>query len=285
MHHKERIWLVLYPMLRTSNNSGTVMKCFKAIIFLLITFVSSSAFCQDMVIFGYDSKPPKYYVENGEAKGILVDMVKWIGKEIDYNFDIRLYPWKRAYHHALEGEGGIIGLSWNAERDKIFDYSDTMYFDDVVLAVRKDKMFAYNSDQDLEGKSIALERGSSKGENFDNLVKSGFITPIWSNSMSHSLSLVLGGRADMAVAGPGKIGFLMTIYRDAKLYPSLAKNKDQLTIIQKPIVRDPNYLGISKKLKASGFLQKFNQALKKGSETGAFESIVDKYTQMFVSPL
>ena len=91
------------------------------LLIILITLTSTTTFCKDMIIFGYDSKPPKYYIENGEPKGILVDMMRWIGKEIHYNFDIRLYPWKRAYHHALEGDGGIIGLSWNAKREKIFD--------------------------------------------------------------------------------------------------------------------------------------------------------------------
>ncbi len=234
-----------------------------------------------MIIFGYDSKPPKYYIENGEPKGILVDMMRWIGKEIHYNFDIRLYPWKRAYHHALEGDGGIIGLSWNAKREKIFDYSDVMYFDDVVLAVRKDNIFSFNLIKDLKGKSIALERGSSKGNEFDNLIKTGFLKPVWSNSMPHSLLLVLSGHADMAVAGPGKIGYLMTIYNEASSYPSLAKNRDKLTIISKPIVRDPNYLGISKKLAAHDFLAEFNKALKKGEASGAFKSIIEKYSQAF----
>ncbi|MCX4026246.1 transporter substrate-binding domain-containing protein [Endozoicomonas sp. SM1973] len=254
------------------------------LLIIFTAFTSTTTFCKDMIIFGYDSKPPKYYIEDGQSKGILVDIMRWIGKEINYNFDIRLYPWKRAYHHALEGDGGIIGLSWNEERDKIFDYSDVMYFDDVVLAVRKDNVFSFNLIKDLKGKSIALERGSSKGNEFDNLIKTGFLKPVWSNSMPQSLLLVLSGHADMAVAGPGKIGYMMTIYNEASSYPSLVKNRDELTIIPKPIVRDPNYLGISKKLAAHDFLAKFNSALKKGKDSGAFELIIEKYTQAFHLP-
>lgn len=56
---------------------------------------------QNLIILGYDAKAPKYYVEDGTPKVILIDMVKRIGKEIGYNFDIRLYPWKRAYIAAI----------------------------------------------------------------------------------------------------------------------------------------------------------------------------------------
>jgi len=46
-----------------------------------------------------------------------------------------------------------------------------MYYDDVVLSVMKDKAFEFNSIQDLKEKKISLERGSSKGEEFYNLIR------------------------------------------------------------------------------------------------------------------
>lgn len=232
---------------------------------------------ESLIINGYNAKPPKYYVEDGQSRGILVDMVKWIGAEIGYDFDVQLYPWSRAYQNALDGNGGIIGLSWTEERDSLFDYSDVMYYDDVMLVVRKDKAFSFDSLQSLKGKSIALERGSSKGEEFDQLIDSNFVHAVWTVSQIQNIRLVLHGRADIGIVGPGEIGYLMTV-KDA---PDVWAKKDQLMILPKSIVRDPNYFGISKKLKAHALLEKFNQALEKGNRTGVFKEIINNYSQKY----
>jgi len=60
---------------------------------------------------------------------------------------------------------------------------------------------------------------------------------------------------------------------DAELYNS----RDQFELLERPVIRDPNYLGISKKLKAQKFLRLFNDTMKKGFNTGAFKNINDKY--------
>ncbi len=130
-----------------------------------------------------------------------------------------------------------------------------------------------NSIQDLKGKTIAIERGSSKGDEFDNLIKTGFLTPKWTNNQYQNVMMVLGGMADVGISGPGKIGHLMTL----KKINDLLGNMNQLMILPRPIIRDPNYLGISKELNQREFIHKFNHALNKGHETGVFQIMIENY--------
>ena len=115
----------------------------------------------ELVIYGNHQKPPKYYLYNNTPTGILVDIMKYTEQETDCSFDIQLYPWKRAYINALKGNGGIIGLSKNTERLKIFDYSDVMFYDDLLLVVLKGNEFDYQNIEDLKGKTIGAQRGGA----------------------------------------------------------------------------------------------------------------------------
>ena len=51
----------------------------------------------ELTVYGSNNKYPKVYLEDGEAKGVLVDMVHYIGEQIQCDMIIKLSPWKRAY--------------------------------------------------------------------------------------------------------------------------------------------------------------------------------------------
>lgn len=70
----------------------------------------------EMTIYGNHAKAPKYWLEDGQAKGILVDVMNHLGKEMNCQFDVSLLPWKRSYLNSTKGLGGIIGLSMSDEQ-------------------------------------------------------------------------------------------------------------------------------------------------------------------------
>jgi hypothetical protein len=61
----------------------------------------------------------------------------YVDQHVPQKFEYSLYPWKRSYQLALNGKGGIDDLTKNNERLKIFNYSDVMYYDELVLVVLK----------------------------------------------------------------------------------------------------------------------------------------------------
>ena len=227
----------------------------------------------ELVIYGNHQKPPKYYLYNNTPTGILVDIMKYTEQETDCSFDIQLYPWKRAYINALKGNGGIIGLSKNTERLKIFDYSDVMFYDDLLLVVLKGNEFDYKNIKDLKGKTLGVQRGGSFGDEFER-GKAGIFKVIEDDGQISRLRRLLKGRIDVALIGPGRIGLDMVIAQDQLL----SKSKEQFVVLSKPFKRDPNFLGFKKTMNMSGFIKKFNKAIEQCRKSGECQKIVDSYS-------
>jgi ABC-type amino acid transport substrate-binding protein len=252
---------------------------FSQTLFLLVAFMvltGTSALCQEIVILGNDYKIPKIYNDNGKPKGILVDIMKYAEKKLDCRFTIRLYPWARAYLLATQGKGGLVGLSKTNERLKIFDYSDVVYHDEVILVVLKEKIFPFDTIEDLRGKKLGIGLGGSFGEEFETAKESGLFYAVKDYGPVERLHKLLMGGIDAAFISPGRIAFSQTLKKDEKLL----KARERFAILPKPFRQDPNFLGFAKDLKMQPFLKAFNQALKEGHESGEIDKIIDQYARL-----
>lgn len=225
-----------------------------------------------IVIFGNDCKPPKSWVDRGRPKGVLVDILHEIEARTGLSFDIRLMPWKRAYMSALEGRGGIFGLSKNMERLSLFDFSEVMYVDEMRLVVLKGREFAYHKVEDLKGMTLGVTRGASYGDDYDRAKGRVFIPSEDSGPISR-LRMLLAGRIDAALIGPGEASVRFTITQDRMLMD----NRDQFVILETPFVQDDNYIGFAKSLERRDVLDKIDRALLEMRRDGTFRRIEDRY--------
>jgi polar amino acid transport system substrate-binding protein len=225
-----------------------------------------------IVIFGNDCKPPKSWVDRGRPKGVLVDILHEIEARTGLSFDIRLMPWKRAYMSALEGRGGIFGLSKNMERLSLFDFSEVMYVDEMRLVVLKGREFAYHKVEDLKGMTLGVTRGASYGDDYDRAKGRVFIPSEDSGPISR-LRMLLAGRIDAALIGPGEASVRFTITQDRMLMD----NRNQFVILETPFVQDDNYIGFAKSLERRDVLDKIDRALLEMRRDGTFRRIEDRY--------
>lgn len=243
----------------------------KQFILFLIVFLllGASSHAEKIVLFGNAFKAPKIWKEDQLSKGILVDIMTYIGQEMGIDFEIRLYPWKRSYHNAILGRGGIVGISKTEERLKLFDYSESLYDDEVIIVVKKGNEFKYKSNSDLAGKVIGACRGCSFGADFED-AKTYFKLDADDNNISRLRKLLLG-RIDGAIMSPGEAALNIEVNKVDDL------TREQFSILKKTLDRDPNYLAFEKKLNMKDLIDKFNVALKKAYDSGAIQRIVDKY--------
>lgn len=241
----------------------------KVFIILILFFTINICYSEEIIITGNAYKSPKIWLEDGVPKGILVDILNHIGKEMGVDFKIELYNWKRTYYLASNGKSGIVGISQNSERLKIFDYSDPLYYDKVVLVVKKGKEFEFNSFEDLEGKKIGLVGGASYGYEYEEAKK--YFIVVGDQDSTHRLKNLILGRIDAALFSPGKASLNLALKQNSQY------TRDQFSIIDKPLTFDPNYLAFAKSDNKLDFIKKFNEALKKAQESGEIEKIVSKY--------
>ena len=225
-----------------------------------------------ITLFGNTAKPPKTWSEDGAPKGILVDIIKEIQKRSDLDFTIEQRPWARAYEQALQGAGGVYGLSKTQERLELFDYSEPIFIDEILLVTLKGRDFPFESMADLAGKRIGTTRGSVYGDDFKYAMENIFI-PIYSNDPVLRLRMLLERRIDAAVIGPGKAGLRFQLERD----PYLIGRAEEFVVLEKPIAVDPNYIGFKKTMNQGKTLETINRAVHSMLEDGSLEAISQKY--------
>lgn len=225
-----------------------------------------------IVIFANDANPPKTWLENGHTRGALADILHEIAARTDLRFDIRLMPWKRAYMNALESRGGLIGMSRNRMRNILFDFSEVVFTDELRLVVLKGHEFPYRTMEDLKGKVLGVTRGASYGDEFDR-AKGRIFTPSEDSSTVCRLRMLLAGRIDAALIGPGPAPLQFAIARDKVLM----ENSDRFVVLDPPFIRDENYIGFTKDMHCLKIIKQINKALREMREDGTFERIEGRY--------
>lgn len=239
----------------------------------LLSAITASHAC-NIDIYANHHMKPKVYLESGQPKGILVDMMLFVGEDIDCQFNFKFSTWARAYKSMLNGDGGVIGLSKTASREEVIDYSDVMYMEDVLIITHIDNAFEYSNINDLAGKSIAFSRAANYSDEFEQALQDKIFTVIVdSGDVSKRLERVAKKRVDVAIISPGKFAF-NNAFID---HPKLLTLKDQLYIVPTVLNKDPNFLGFSKQYDHKLFLKRFNESIKKGRSSGVFEKIEMKY--------
>lgn len=155
----------------------------------------------------------------------------------------------------------------------MFDYSEVVFNDILILVVLKDQEFAFNSIHDLKGKRVGVQRGSTYGDDFEE-AKKIFVIHYDSGTTQRLLKL-LYKRIDVALIGPGKSGFESALRQDELLL----KHREKFSIVKKPFKVDPNYLGFSKNMNRKEFLLRFNEVVRQGYESGEIAKIIARHTE------
>jgi len=241
---------------------------------LVRLFLCCTAQARDLLIVGNNYAVPKIYAEAGQAKGMLVDILRYADAAMpEHNIVVHLYPWARAYRMAESGQAGIVGLSWTAERQQIFDYSEALFHDEVIVVVRRGEEFAFSTLDDLEGRRIGMGAGGSFGEEFEQARRSGLFRVDEDNGPVSRLKKLLAGRIDAALINPGLAGLHRAIAQD----PELLRHADEIRALAQPLKRDANYLGFHKSLGMREFLAEFDAVIRRGYENGDIPRLLERY--------
>lgn len=222
-----------------------------------------------LVVFGDESYPPVIHLRDGKPAGILPAIFTRIETLTGDKYDLRLTPWKRAYEQALRGEGGVTNISFNEERDKIFDFSKPIYDDDIQIVTLKDRSFPYSSLADLKGKVVGGLNGAAYGADVDKAIAAGLFTIERDFSQVGRLRKLLAGRQDAAFVGNGQIGFNLIIDSSDEL----RAQRDKFVILPTPLARDPLHLAFAKSMNKRAALERFDAALDKLRKSGELKKL------------
>lgn len=248
----------------------------------LLLIFSSTLLAETIPIVGdWKAKPKNWVNADGQAEGIMMDVLEEVSKRTGIEFTYTLSTWNRAVESSRAGQGAIIGFSKNKERQMYWDYSEPMYFDDIVLvALKKDKI-NFDGLESLKGMKVAIKRGSSYGDDFEAAVNNNIIIPVETEDRAGQMRMLNMGRVDLVLLSPGNIA-LQSIIAENKW---LQENKDQFEILSPIYKQDPNYLGMPKSMGKSHLLPPINKALKEMFEDGTHSRIVKQRIDAFIANL
>lgn len=242
------------------------MSCLRPLAILLLSCSALLARAETLVAID-NANPPFMYLLEGQPQGLYPQMLQAIFARLGEPLLIQPMPWKRALLRGAAGEVGIAGIYRNAERIKLFDYSEPIFEERLLLYVQQDKPFTFDQIGDLHGKRIGVIRGWSYSEDFDQAVREGRILAQEGSSDEANLRKLASGRLDAVVV------IELAGQRLLQL-PGM----EHLTALPQPLSINPTFLVFAKQADRRELLQRFNQELRDMRQDGSLQRLVQQAT-------
>ena len=140
-------------------------------------------------------------------------------------------------------------------------------YDDVVLVVKKGNEFPFEKDEDLIGKKIGVQNGSSYGPRFEKLKK--LFKEFTDSGDILRIKKILAGRIDAGVFSLGEAGVLYAL-KLSEVAPG------SLVVLRESIAQDPNFIATGVGTKdGKTILEKLNQSIHKLEKDGTLKKIMN----------
>jgi len=216
----------------------------------------------------YDDFPPFSYLVDGQPKGLFIDVVTAIFDDMGEAYEIKSYPIKRALLSASKGQGIVVGILKNEERQKIFDYSSSFYIEKSMLFVSKGHTFPFSSVNDLKGKRVGVKLGWSYGSKFDQARNAQLFTPVVGEP-KQLYALLKTGRLDAVVGNELSVPSLTKV-----MIPPV-----QIEALSTPLLMADLYIAAKKGTKTE-LIEKFNNHMTQIKVSDVYKDILNKYNHI-----
>lgn len=148
--------------------------------FGLGSWAAGARAAQDVVLYGDDDYPPYSYVEQGQFKGLYVDLLRLAAKAMPgYRIDLQPRPWRRGLAELEKGTSfGLFPPGMKAERTFIAPYSVPLYRETVALFCHPDVMKTARKHfpADFSGLTIGVNAGFLLSQRLIDAAHLGLVT-------------------------------------------------------------------------------------------------------------
>lgn len=216
--------------------------------------------------------PPFYYEQNGNIRGIAVELLEELCKRMDVNFKLKIYPLKRALGYLKDGNiDAILVLIKTTEREKYLAYTEPFITVRGLIwsaADRKDVKVDFEQLEDLKPYKIGATLGYSYGQKLDDLLKTMNVD--YAKRDYNNYKKLMSHRIDIF---PGNEIVAKGLF---KIYPEF---KNKFVASDKSFVEWILRMGVSKKSKFVFQIPKINAIFADLKKEGLIDKIVEKYTE------
>ncbi len=175
----------------------------KSLFFLLVgvSLLGHAMAAQKVVIEADNDYAPYSYVEDGELKGIYVDLLKLASKKLapNYSIELQAIPWKRGLKNLETGRSMALFPPYRSkERPYIDPYSTPLYRETVALFCNEPtpSRLPRRFPDDFAGLTIGVNLGFALGDKMTDAVKARTFTVIESKGNEDNLWKLQAGQID-----------------------------------------------------------------------------------------
>lgn len=170
--------------------------------FTLFTAYNIYAYQQKIVIATLEY-PPFIYSDNNQAKGPIVDKVRYIFNQLGVDVTIKIYPIARGLLMVKNGEvDAYFSLKKTPEREKdLLFTNEPIIQQPFVFFINKNSKINWNgSIEDINKYRFGIVSNTSYGTVFDNYLKNDVITNIdKAQTFELNIKKLLAGRVDIII--------------------------------------------------------------------------------------
>lgn len=209
--------------------------------------------------------PPFEFEEDGEYKGIDIDVIRAIGEEEGFDVEIQPMEFKTIIPSLLSGQLdiGMGGMSITEERKEKVDFSEPYYDSHLTMVVAEDND-EITSPNDLEGKTVAGKKGTTGGLYAEEIAEEMNAELRLFDSSPDMFQEVANGNSDVFFEDEPVIAY------------GIKQNPDYgLKIVGEPL--NDTKAGIAVKKGNSELMEKINSGLQKIKDNGTYDKIIETY--------
>ncbi|QGY39098.1 transporter substrate-binding domain-containing protein [Pseudodesulfovibrio cashew] len=214
----------------------------------------------------FEDYPPYEYVEDGEVKGINLDLIREAFRRMGVTPYFEPRPWKRAIYQLQAGE--ILALSSGfktPEREKFALFPAPLAMETNVIACRAGLNANVHSLEDIRDLRVGVVSAYVYGDPFDSMTG---LNKVEAQSSEHLLRMLLENRVDVAVGNKA-------VFR----YLALKLNREKDIRIAYVLGSQPLYVMFSKIRgpKTAELAKRFGNVMKGMVKDGTFDRILKRY--------
>jgi len=214
-----------------------------------------------------DPYPPYQYEEEGKVKGVDVEAITYVLKELGYEVQVDLLPWEECLHWMDNGRAdGIFQLVRTPEREGHCIFSTLLRTAETVFLALNDQVLQINETIDLRKQLRPFRLGLLSGYSYDPIIDA--LDSRMKVEVPRQQELILGikeKRFDLAIMDLGVANFLIS-----KIGISGVKRVKDYTL-----ARD---LYVAFHSKHKELVSRFNKQLERFKAQGYYDKIMQCYT-------
>ncbi|MBL4942513.1 MAG: transporter substrate-binding domain-containing protein [Colwellia sp.] len=211
---------------------------------------------------------PYSYLEAGQPTGIDIDLINIIADKIGIDVTFKIIPWSRLKQSIVAGKIDCAAafLPSSAFTKKMFFMKYPITTGEHTIFIKEHNKNKFKTLTDFYGYTIAVNRGFKTPLIFSQAITDKLIKKYDVGDELQSLQMLSASRVEGVLTDKSVGLFNLHQLKINNIIP-----------LAEPLTSTPVFLVFSKKIKDTGLIAKFDQALISMQAEGIYQKIIDKY--------